>query len=156
MTSNSPKPRYIKFVVIALSAVALIGGAMAYAHQGMPGHGHFGGPPIEMRLEHIQTMLTKIGASDEQKAQIDDIIKGAMSDLKGAHDAHFTALKQFHELLLAPTVDRVQLESLRAQQIRLADEESQRLVTAIASAAEVLTPEQRASLAKQVHQHHGE
>ena len=56
--------------------------------------------------------------------------------------------------MTAPSIDRARLESLRAEQIKSLDEASKRLVTAISDAAEVLTPEQRAALAKQIEEHH--
>jgi Spy/CpxP family protein refolding chaperone len=59
-------------------------------------------------------------------------------------DAH----KRAHELLLQPTMDRAALEALRAEQIASADEASKKLVQFLADAADVLTPEQRAKLAK--------
>ena len=68
--------------------------------------------------------------------------------MKAAHEAHSAAFRQFHEAMTAPSIDRARLESLRAEQIKSFDETSKRLVTAISDAAEVLTPEQRAALAK--------
>ena len=50
--------------------------------------------------------------------------------------------------------DRARLETVRADQIRLADEASQRFVQGIADAAEVLTPEQRAALVARMQRHH--
>ena len=59
------------------------------------------------------------------------------------------------KLLLAPSIDRARIESLRAEQVKSLDEASKRLVTAIEDAAEVLSPEQRAALAEQMRKHHG-
>ncbi len=100
----------------------------------------------QRHLEHMQAMLTKIGASDAQKSQIEGILKPAFDDMKAAHESHSAAFKQFHEAITAPSIDRARLESLRAEQIKSLDEASKRLVTAISDAAEVLTPEQRAAL----------
>ena len=142
--------------LIAIPLVA-IGGAIAYAHQGHMGHGGMmmGDRNVEMHLDHMNAMLTKIGASDAQKAQVEGILKGAFTDLENTHDAHFADLGRFHELLLAPSVDREKIEALRAGHIRSMDEASRRLVTSFEDAAEVLSPEQRTALAAEVRQHHG-
>jgi Spy/CpxP family protein refolding chaperone len=58
-------------------------------------------------------------------------------------------------LLTAPAIDRAKMEDLRAAQIKSFDESSKRLVTAIADAAEVLSPDQRAALAEEIRKHHG-
>jgi periplasmic protein CpxP/Spy len=151
---NTPrKRRGLKIAAFAIAAVAVVGGALASAHGGMWRHGS-GAEAMEMHLDHVQSMLTKIGASDAQKTQIEGIFKGAMTEMQGAHEQHFAALKQIHEALLAPTVDRARVEELRAGQIRALDQESQRLMTALDDAADILTPEQRASLAREIDAHH--
>ena len=110
---------------------------------------------MEMHLEHLDAMLTKVGASQVQKTQVEGILKGAFTELGSAHDAHDAALGKFHELLLAPSVDRAQMETLRADTVRSMDEASKRLIAAFGDAAEVLSPEQRAALAQEVRKHHG-
>ena len=68
----------------------------------------------------------------------------------------YAALGQFHEALMAPSLDRAQIESLRAAQVKSLDDASKRLVTAIEDAAEVLSPEQRAALGEEIHKHHSD
>jgi Spy/CpxP family protein refolding chaperone len=142
--------------LIAIPLV-VIGGALAYAHQG-GGHGHQGPTDarhMDMHLDHMAAMLTRIGASDSQKSQIDGILRGAFANLKTVKDDHRLAFGRFHELLFAPAVDRAKVESLRAGQIKAIDDASRNIVTAFEDAAEVLSPEQRAALAEAVRQHHG-
>jgi Spy/CpxP family protein refolding chaperone len=52
-----------------------------------------------------------------------------------------------HQLLTAPAIDRAALEELRVQQMQQMDLISKRILVAVADAAEVLTPAQRAKLA---------
>ena len=154
MSLSNPKHRRITLLAIVASLVAIVGGTLAYAH-GSGGHGHMMGRGPDDHLEHMQEMLTRIGASETQRTQIQGILKPALEEMKAAHDAHYAAFRQFHEEITAPSIDRARIEALRASQVKSLDEASKRLVTAIGDAAEVLSPEQRAALAAQIRKHHG-
>jgi len=143
------------FIAIPL---VVVGGALAYAHQGGGGHGHHApsdAQHIDMHLDHLAAMLDKAGASAAQKSQIDGILRAAFNNMKAAKDGHHAAFGQFHELLFAPTIDRAKVEALRADQVKALDAASKSVVTAFEDAAEVLSPEQRAALAQEVRRHHG-
>jgi len=155
MTVSNPKRRRLTVAAIAASLLAIAGGTLVYAHSGSGHHGPMAGRETEDHLEHMQAMLTKIGASDTQKAQIEGLLKPAFEEMKAAHEAHSTAFEQFHEAITAPSIDRAQIESLRAGQLKSLDEASKRMVIAITDAAEVLSPEQRSALAEQIRKHHG-
>lgn len=147
-----------RFKLATLIAIPLvvIGGAIAYAHQGGGmHHGAMSEHSMEMHLDHLNAILTKIGASDAQKTQVEGIIQGAFNELETTQQSHHEAMRQAHDLLLAPSVDRAGIEVLRAAQIRTFDEASKRMLTAFEDAAEVLSPEQRAALAAEVRKHHG-
>jgi len=150
----NPKRRRLTVVAIAASLVAIVGGTLAYAHSG-GGHGHMAGRGAKDHLEHMQAMLTQIGASDAQKAQIQGLLEPAFEEMKAAHEGHSAAFRQFHDEITASSIDRARIESLRTAQMKSLDEASKRLVTAISDAAEVLSPDQRAALAKQINKHHG-
>jgi Spy/CpxP family protein refolding chaperone len=154
MPTPLPKSKVGRVVLILTATAAVVASALVYAHQGVNHHGPMGGHAMEMHLDHIQAMLGRIGASDAQKAQINATLESAFNDVKGLHERHSQVLQQFHELLLAPTVDRARIESLRAEQIKAMDEASRRLVGAIDDAAEILTPDQRAALADEIRKHH--
>ncbi len=155
MTFSNPNRRRITIAAIAASLVAIAASAFAYAHSGGGKHGHSGHGGSEHHLEHMQAMLTRIGATDVQKSQIEGILKPALDDMKATHQAHYAAFETFHEAITAPSIDRARIEALRADQVKSLDEASKRLVTAIGDAAEALSPEQRAKLAEQIRKHHG-
>jgi periplasmic protein CpxP/Spy len=150
----SPKRRRFGLIAVTASIVAIAGAALAIAHSGGGHHGPMSGRSAERHLEHMQAMLTKVGATDAQKSQIEGILKPALDDMQSVHASHSAALRQFHEAMTAPSIDRGRLESLRAEQIKSFDAASKSFATAIIDAAEVLTPEQRAALAKLIEAHH--
>ena len=60
--------------------------------------------------------------------------------------------KEIHDLLLADTIDRTALETLRAERLADAEQISKNLVGALADVAEVLSPEQRKVLNERIEQ----
>lgn len=59
------------------------------------------------------------------------------------------------ELMTAPTIDRAAAETLRAERIAAIDEASKKLTAAALDVAEVLTLEQRATLAEKMKERRG-
>jgi Spy/CpxP family protein refolding chaperone len=61
--------------------------------------------------------------------------------------------------LQAPTIDAAKIESIRAEQMKLADASSQRFTKALTDASNVLTAQQRQAFFKnwndRDHRHHG-
>ena len=152
-TTKSPLRRWI--APIALVG-AFIGGGVTlpiltaqaqeagmHAMMGGPGHGGM----HAMMMGHIEQMLDKVGATPGQKAKIESILHAGFASMSGAHDDMQQTHARLHALLTAPTIDRNALEQLRAAEIAHIDQASRKMVNAMADAAEVLSPQQRAKLA---------
>jgi len=136
---------------VLLAAVAATGVAGANGF-GMHGHGrgHHGPVDPATAAKHIDKMVERIlpDGTAQQKARLAEIAKAAFADLYPAKAQFKAAHERVHALLMAPAIDRVALEQLRAEQIVRMDAMSKRLLAAVADAAEVLTPEQRVRFAE--------
>jgi Spy/CpxP family protein refolding chaperone len=158
---NKPKSRWRRVALVTLLGGLLIGaGAKIFAHArpAFLGGGHcgFGAADPETAAGRadamVRVLLSTVDASDEQRAKIADVVKAAMNDLRPLRDKHAEAHKAGAELLSQPSIDRTALESLRAEQMQLAETASRRIAQAMADAVEVLTPEQRAALIERMQQ----
>jgi periplasmic protein CpxP/Spy len=159
-TIQSPsraRRRFLAGVVTGgLLASLLAGGAGLYA-QVRPrpgrwlgaGHGPFD-PEMAGERAAFATdwILHRIEASEEQRRQVQAIVQAAVKDLLPMRDQHHQYRQALRQALTQPTIDRSTLEEARRAELQLADQASSRLVEAMASAAEVLTPVQRAKLAE--------
>ena len=95
----------------------------------------------------VDWVLHRIDASAEQRQQVQAIVQDAVKDLWPMRDQHHQHRDALRAALAQPTFNRGALEDIRRAELQLADAASNRLLQAIAEAAEVLTPEQRAKLA---------
>jgi Spy/CpxP family protein refolding chaperone len=107
--------------------------------------------------EHLERMLkhvyVEIEATDEQKQRLAPIVKQAAKDLLPLREKMHGARSKALELLTQDSIDRAAIETLRAEQLQLAEQASTRIARALADAAEVLTPAQRKELALRVERH---
>ncbi len=151
VSPSVPKPGSGRRWLLAVALVAGVGAgeAMAGLHGGHGGARHHAMDPAKA-AQHLEHMITRIApdATPEQKARLKEIGSAAFADLKPLRAELRETHKRVHELLMAPTVDRAALEALRAQQVQRFDAVSKRMTSAIADAAEVLTPEQRVRFAE--------
>jgi protein CpxP len=153
-TQSAPrKRRLVLGSIITAVIVFAAGSAIAFAH-GMGGGWRHGGMDADEMAEHLQVhvqhVLDEVDATAEQKAQVKDIVAAATKDLEALHEQHGGVHKQLHEIFTAPTIDRVKLEAVRAEHMQALDAASKRCATALADAAEVLTPEQRKTLGEKM------
>jgi periplasmic protein CpxP/Spy len=173
----APKPRRLRRVVYALALLTgggIIGAVVAgpvigqgwygppWHHHGWGygprGHdapygmhpGEFGGRAFgHGRVERgVDRAMWFIDASSEQRSKIRAIVERTADDLFALRDKHIEGRRQIASVLGAATIDRGKLDALRTEQMALADTASKRITDAVAEAAEVLTPAQRADLAR--------
>ena len=161
------KPRRWMIAGLAAASIAAVGATMSWhaqaeAHGPMMGRGFgFEGGPVDpaamgKRIDAmVQWMLADIDATDDQRTKIATILKGAANDLAPLRKQHADARRNAMQLLAAPTIDRAQIEAIRVQQMQLADTATRRMTQAMADAAEVLNPDQRAKLIAKWQQRRG-
>jgi protein CpxP len=160
--SPSSRPRRgLLIAAVVLGALTLFVGVKTYvfANGGSGWHHGWGGQmsseEIADRIQHgVKYMLSEVDATADQKTKVTAILQAAAQDVHGLSDQHLAARTQIHEILIAATIDRARLETVRADELRLADQASKRIVTALADAAEVLSPEQRTKLVDEMQKHH--
>ncbi|MEO1206071.1 MAG: periplasmic heavy metal sensor [Pseudomonadota bacterium] len=159
--------------VAGLAAVG-IGQATLHAHGfgGFGGGHHFGGPGAhhkahfgggffgrggmsEERAERRAIRMARhlaaaVDATPEQTEKFRTIAAEVVKDVYPLRRDMKTARQQAIDILTSDTVDRAKLETLRAAQMAKAEEATKRMTTALADAAETMTPEQRADLGERV------
>jgi len=145
----------------ALLFAVVAGGAYvgsSHAHPGAAGrhamwHGNFDAESSAKRINAmVGWVLADVDATADQKTKIGNIAQAALKDLMPLRDEHKAARAKATELLSAAKVDRDAIEALRASEFKLAETASKRMTLAIADAAEVLEPAQRAKLAEKMKQ----
>jgi Spy/CpxP family protein refolding chaperone len=95
-------------------------------------------------------VLTKVDASDAQKAEVRAILEPLAAELQPVRETFVANRESMVRLLLAPAIDRTELEALRSEQMDQADTVSRTLVSTLADVADVLTPEQRSELESRI------
>ncbi len=155
-TGRRRRPRWI-LMTIAGALVLVMGGmtwsAVAYSKRSWDGE------RFERFVEwKVEDMLDEVDASDDQRERVRAIATAAIADMGEFRDFKRAGREALVDALTQETVDRAALEALRQSKLEAADRASGRLLTALADAAEVLTPAQRAELAEELDSrdwHHG-
>jgi periplasmic protein CpxP/Spy len=137
-----------------VSVIAIGGNSEARAMRGLFGqvggaHGH-GLQYAEAAREHAELaaewLLRSVDASAEQQTRVREIVDGSFAALAPLAEQHRDHRAQLLALLAQPTIDRAALESLRAEELALANAASLALAASLADVAEALSPAQRAQL----------
>jgi Spy/CpxP family protein refolding chaperone len=140
-------------VLLWLGTVATLVAAVAFAHEG-GGHQFSKEMSVEDMTAHVDNVMkhvyVEIDATDAQKAELDPIVRQALTDLMPLHGGAHQFHQQAMALITADKVDPAALEAMRAEHVAKIDQASRRLTQLIVDVSEVLTPEQRKKLAEHV------
>ena len=145
----------LKTMMMALLAgsLAATAGGMAYAKTDGKA---FDPAQFQQRLEkRVDRALSGTDATTDQKKQVADILGQTFKDMKPLHDQRVQNRKAMEEALQAPTIDPAKIESIRAEQMKIADASSQRFIKALTEAGKVPTQAQRQTFFKNWEASHG-
>jgi periplasmic protein CpxP/Spy len=156
-TGRRPARRWLFVCTVGL--VAALTGAVASRAIGQHAFGpFFMGHPFdaasaEERADRIiRHVAIELDATNDQQEKLRAIIKDAVKDLLPVREKSLSVRQRAQVLLTQPTIDRVGMETLRAEQMALADAASKRVTQALGDAAEVLSSEQRRKLDARIHE----
>lgn len=149
LSITSPRRALRAFALVA--AIGVAGGVAAWA-QPHHGGGMAGGPGMMMFGPRMDRALTDVGASDQQRAEVKQIMQAAMSDLRAQREAGRDLRAQMMQAFTQPTVDANAVEALRQKMLAQHDQASRRMMQAMLDVSRVLTPEQRTQLAQRMQQ----
>ena len=137
--------RHTLLAFVAGAALAAGVGASAIGmHHGMVASEKMTPAQVQSHVEHVlKHFYVEVDASEAQKAQIGPLVQQALSDLMPLHGQLRAGHEEALRALTRTPVDRASLESVRAQNLELADQASKRFVQLVADVDEVLTPTQR-------------
>jgi periplasmic protein CpxP/Spy len=153
-------PRRARVVLLVLFVIAAAGMAAFASSAFSQGFGppwqarwgqSFDPAAIEDRADRMVRHLSiEVDATPDQQERLRGIVRSAVRDLLPLREKAVTSRQRGRELLTQTTIDRAAIETLRAEQIGLADQASRRVSQALADAATVLSPEQRRKIAERI------
>ena len=149
-------PRALR-LLLATAVIALAGGVsqtvLAAPHDGPDGPGSHGGHGMGLfGGRHAERMLDSVNATPDQRAQIQQIMAAAKTDMAAQRDAGRKLREQGQALFAQPNVDARAVETLRQQMLAQHDLASKRMTQVMLDVSRVLTPEQRKTLADRMAQ----
>ena len=147
--TSGRKGRPRRILMNIAGALALIIGGTTWSTVAYSGKS-LCGEKIERFVEwRVDGMLAEVDATEDQRDRVHGIVAAAITDMAEFHAFKSEGREALVEALTKETIDQAELEALRQQKLDLADRASQRMLTALADTADVLTPAQQAELAEE-------
>ena len=128
-------------MTVLLAGSLALGAGAAYAENAAK---TFDPARFQQRIEkRVDRALNGTDATADQKKKIAGILQGAFTDARTLRDQRIENRKAMAAAMQAPTIDRVKIEALRQEQMKVADQSSKVFTKAMEDAGDVLTPAQR-------------
>ena len=149
MTTSTPRPgrslaAFALAVSIGAAAAAASGAALA---ADPPASAPKAGLNLNMGMNQVDKMLDKADATPDQRTKIKAILMDAFMSMASIAPQVKATASDFGKSLMAPRVNRADLETARVSAVADFDAFTKVMVKALGDAAETLSPEQRAKLA---------
>ena len=152
---NGTRRKSLTTMMAALLAGSLVATAGGFAYAKTDGQA-FDPAKFQQRIEtRVDKALTGTDATADQKKQVAGILENAFKDMKPLRDQRVENRKAMEAALQAPTIDAEKIESIRAEQMKIADASSKRFTKALTDAGNVLNASQRQAFFKNWSEHHG-
>lgn len=137
-------------IVLAAGAAAGVAASPRWHGHGVGDHpmAFDGAGAMGMPGRGMDRMLERLGASAEQRAQIERIAEQTREDMRARAETRRELHRKMADLFAQPSVDAAAAEALRQQLVAEHDQASQRRLQTMLAIGEVLTPEQRAQMAQ--------
>ncbi len=156
-TTQPRARRWLTATVTAVVVGTLSIAGVSHANEGHGGwhrhgkgmHGNMTPEQAAKRVDHMIERMVPDATAD-QKSRLSTIMKSAFNDLRPLREQHRAARGEAMKLLSQQSIDRAALERVRVNQMQAADRVSKRMTQALADASEVLTPQQRVTVAERM------
>ena len=152
---NGNRRKSLTTMMAALLAGSLVATAGSFAYAKTDGQA-FDPAKFQQRIEkRVDKALGSTDATQDQKKKVTDILVAAFKDMKPLHDQRVENRKAMEAAMQAPTLDPAKIEQIRAEQMKVADQSSQRFTKALTDAGNELSASQRQAFFKNWSQNHG-
>ena len=98
----------------------------------------------------VRHLSIEVDATPDQQERLRGIVRSTVRDLLPLREKAVTSRQRGRELLTQTTIDRAAIETLRAEQMALADQATRRVSQALGRRRDRAEPEQRRKIAERI------